>query len=81
MHFNHNDYKADTRIIKPADRSSLLHNEHFLLGRGMIVSNFAASTDDCNIHSYNSELLAECTKYSAFNFVSIEIGLVKQALQ
>ncbi|XP_004527372.1 transport and Golgi organization protein 2 isoform X2 [Ceratitis capitata] len=43
-------------------------------GRGMIVSNFVASTDDCNIDHYNSELLAECTKYSAFNFVSIEIG-------
>ncbi|XP_036342544.1 transport and Golgi organization protein 2-like isoform X1 [Rhagoletis pomonella] len=72
---NHNDYKADTtRIIKPADTSSLLHNEHFLLGRGMIVSNFAASKDDCNIQGYNSELLSECTKYSAFNFVSIEIG-------
>ncbi|XP_017466372.1 PREDICTED: transport and Golgi organization protein 2 isoform X2 [Rhagoletis zephyria] len=44
------------------------------VGRGMIVSNFAASKDDCNIQGYNSELLSECTKYSAFNFVSIEIG-------
>ncbi|XP_050329185.1 transport and Golgi organization protein 2 isoform X2 [Bactrocera neohumeralis] len=43
-------------------------------GRGMIVSNFVSSTDDCNIKSYNAELLADCTKYSAFNFVSIEIG-------
>ncbi|XP_039959072.1 transport and Golgi organization protein 2 isoform X2 [Bactrocera tryoni] len=43
-------------------------------GRGMIVSNFVSSTDDCNIKTYNAELLADCTKYSAFNFVSIEIG-------
>lgn len=44
------------------------------VGRGMIVSNFVSSTDDCNIKTYNAELLADCTKYSAFNFVSIEIG-------
>ncbi|XP_054728163.1 transport and Golgi organization protein 2 isoform X2 [Anastrepha obliqua] len=45
------------------------------VGRGMIVSDFVTSMDDCNIQSYNSQLLAECTKYSAFNFVSIEIGV------
>ncbi|XP_053948870.1 transport and Golgi organization protein 2 isoform X2 [Anastrepha ludens] len=47
------------------------------VGRGMIVSDFVTSMDDCNIQSYNSQLLAECTKYSAFNFVSIEIGVPK----
>ncbi|XP_011177212.1 transport and Golgi organization protein 2 isoform X2 [Zeugodacus cucurbitae] len=47
------------------------------VGRGMIVSNFVASADDCNIKTYNAELLADCTKYSAFNFVSIEIGISK----
>ncbi|XP_018784863.1 PREDICTED: transport and Golgi organization protein 2 isoform X3 [Bactrocera latifrons] len=47
-------------------------------GRGMIVSNFVSSTDDCNIKTYNAELLADCTKYSAFNFVSIEIGDAKR---
>ncbi|XP_054728162.1 transport and Golgi organization protein 2 isoform X1 [Anastrepha obliqua] len=76
MHYNHNHNKADTTSnSNPAVTSSILHNEHFLLGRGMIVSDFVTSMDDCNIQSYNSQLLAECTKYSAFNFVSIEIGV------
>lgn len=77
MHFNYDNNKADaTGIITPTDNKQLplLHNENFLLGRGMIVSNFVSSTDDCNIQTYNTELLADCTKYSAFNFVSIEIG-------
>ncbi|KAH8356902.1 hypothetical protein KR200_011354 [Drosophila serrata] len=50
-------------------------NEHFLLGRGMIVADFVTESDeDHNILSYNQRLLKDCTKYSAFNFVSIEIG-------
>ncbi|XP_067641371.1 transport and Golgi organization protein 2 isoform X2 [Eurosta solidaginis] len=44
------------------------------VGRGMIVSDFVASTDEYNIQTYNSKLLADCKKYSAFNFVSIEIS-------
>ncbi|XP_004527371.1 transport and Golgi organization protein 2 isoform X1 [Ceratitis capitata] len=78
IHHHDNNKADDTGIHNSTDNKSnnllLLHPEHFLLGRGMIVSNFVASTDDCNIDHYNSELLAECTKYSAFNFVSIEIG-------
>ncbi|EDV38303.1 uncharacterized protein Dana_GF21807, isoform A [Drosophila ananassae] len=50
-------------------------NDHFLLGRGMIVADFVAKQDDRHsILSYNQDLLKDCTKYSAFNFVSIEIG-------
>ncbi|KAL7743002.1 hypothetical protein ACLKA6_011365 [Drosophila palustris] len=51
------------------------NNEHFLLGRGMIVADYVRQSDDQhNICNYNKHLLADCTKYSAFNFVSIEIG-------
>ncbi|XP_017086489.1 transport and Golgi organization protein 2 isoform X1 [Drosophila eugracilis] len=51
------------------------NNEHFLLGRGMIVADFVTQTDDQHsILNYNQSLLKDCTKYSAFNFVSIEIG-------
>lgn len=51
------------------------NNEHFLLGRGRIVTEFVSKTDDQhNIVNYNKRLLEDCTKYSAFNFVSIEIG-------
>ncbi|XP_039959070.1 transport and Golgi organization protein 2 isoform X1 [Bactrocera tryoni] len=78
MHLNYDNNKADTtgNNTPPTDNKPLplLNNENFLLGRGMIVSNFVSSTDDCNIKTYNAELLADCTKYSAFNFVSIEIG-------
>ncbi|XP_017094614.2 transport and Golgi organization protein 2 isoform X1 [Drosophila bipectinata] len=50
-------------------------NDHFLLGRGMIVADFVAQPDDQHsILNYNQSLLKDCTKYSAFNFVSIEIG-------
>ncbi|KAH8336203.1 hypothetical protein KR074_010362 [Drosophila pseudoananassae] len=50
-------------------------NDHFLLGRGMIVADFVAQPDDQHsILNYNQNLLRDCTKYSAFNFVSIEIG-------
>ncbi|XP_020805387.1 transport and Golgi organization protein 2 isoform X2 [Drosophila serrata] len=45
------------------------------VGRGMIVADFVTESDeDHNILSYNQRLLKDCTKYSAFNFVSIEIG-------
>ncbi|KAH8235913.1 hypothetical protein KR032_010615 [Drosophila birchii] len=51
------------------------NNEHFLLGRGMIVADFVTESDEeHSIQSYNQRLLKDCTKYSAFNFVSIEIG-------
>ncbi|EDW36681.1 GL22571 [Drosophila persimilis] len=50
-------------------------NEHFLLGRGMIVADFVSQFDEPNsILNFNQSLLQDCTKYSAFNFVSIEIG-------
>ncbi|XP_017086491.1 transport and Golgi organization protein 2 isoform X2 [Drosophila eugracilis] len=45
------------------------------VGRGMIVADFVTQTDDQHsILNYNQSLLKDCTKYSAFNFVSIEIG-------
>ncbi|XP_034118495.1 transport and Golgi organization protein 2 isoform X2 [Drosophila nasuta] len=45
------------------------------VGRGMIVADFVRQSDEQhNIANYNQQLLADCTKYSAFNFVSIEIG-------
>ncbi|XP_017094615.2 transport and Golgi organization protein 2 isoform X2 [Drosophila bipectinata] len=45
------------------------------VGRGMIVADFVAQPDDQHsILNYNQSLLKDCTKYSAFNFVSIEIG-------
>ncbi|XP_017016067.2 transport and Golgi organization protein 2 isoform X1 [Drosophila takahashii] len=51
------------------------NNEHFLLGRGMIVADFVTQADEeHSIRNYNQRLLKDCTKYSAFNFVSIEIG-------
>ncbi|XP_067641370.1 transport and Golgi organization protein 2 isoform X1 [Eurosta solidaginis] len=81
MHLNPNNNKADKifptitpPIISAVTSPLLLHNEPFLLGRGMIVSDFVASTDEYNIQTYNSKLLADCKKYSAFNFVSIEIS-------
>lgn len=41
----------------------------------MIVADYVRQSDDQhNIGNYNQHLLADCTKYSAFNFVSIEIG-------
>ncbi|XP_023176339.2 transport and Golgi organization protein 2 isoform X1 [Drosophila hydei] len=58
------------------------NNEHFLLGRGMIVASYVSQTDiEHNIINYNQRLLADCTKYSAFNFVSIEIGSDAQPAQ
>lgn len=51
------------------------NNEHFLLGRGMIVADYVTRADEeHSILNYNERLLKDCTKYSAFNFVSIEIG-------
>ncbi|XP_022228400.1 transport and Golgi organization protein 2 isoform X1 [Drosophila obscura] len=51
------------------------NNEHFLLGRGMIVADFVSQFDEPNSSlNFNQSLLKDCTKYSAFNFVSIEIG-------
>ncbi|XP_032594318.1 transport and Golgi organization protein 2 isoform X1 [Drosophila grimshawi] len=51
------------------------NNKHFLLGRGMIVADYVRqSAGQYDINNYNQHLLADCNKYSAFNFVSIEIG-------
>lgn len=51
------------------------HHNNNLLGRGMIVSDYVSSMkEDDNLENYNKHLLADCEKYSAFNFVSIEIG-------
>ncbi|XP_017016068.2 transport and Golgi organization protein 2 isoform X2 [Drosophila takahashii] len=45
------------------------------VGRGMIVADFVTQADEeHSIRNYNQRLLKDCTKYSAFNFVSIEIG-------
>nr|XP_016935110.1 transport and Golgi organization protein 2 isoform X2 [Drosophila suzukii] len=45
------------------------------VGRGMIVADFVTQADEeHSIQNYNQSLLKDCTKYSAFNFVSIEIG-------
>ncbi|XP_037724269.1 transport and Golgi organization protein 2 isoform X2 [Drosophila subpulchrella] len=45
------------------------------VGRGMIVADFVTQADEeHSIQNYNQTLLKDCTKYSAFNFVSIEIG-------
>ncbi|XP_017136445.1 transport and Golgi organization protein 2 isoform X2 [Drosophila miranda] len=45
------------------------------VGRGMIVADFVSQFDEPNsILNFNQSLLQDCTKYSAFNFVSIEIG-------
>ncbi|EDW00337.1 transport and Golgi organization protein 2 isoform X2 [Drosophila grimshawi] len=45
------------------------------VGRGMIVADYVRqSAGQYDINNYNQHLLADCNKYSAFNFVSIEIG-------
>ncbi|XP_030563054.1 transport and Golgi organization protein 2 isoform X2 [Drosophila novamexicana] len=52
------------------------------VGRGMIVADYVRQSEvEHNILNYNQSLLADCTKYSAFNFVSIEIGAVSQPAQ
>ncbi|KQS30378.1 transport and Golgi organization protein 2 isoform X2 [Drosophila erecta] len=49
------------------------------VGRGMIVADFVTQADlEHSILNYNESLLKDCTKYSAFNFVSIEIGSSSQ---
>ncbi|XP_016949229.1 transport and Golgi organization protein 2 isoform X1 [Drosophila biarmipes] len=86
---NHNSNSAGTNPCpKPTTSNNNSHpnphlnpskgqsnNEPFLLGRGMIVADFVARADEeHSIRNYNRSLLKDCTKYSAFNFVSIEIG-------
>ncbi|XP_075158707.1 transport and golgi organization 2 isoform X3 [Haematobia irritans] len=45
------------------------------VGRGMLVSDYVRNyTEGFDNVSYNRQLMAECSKYSAFNFVSVEIG-------
>ncbi|XP_034672069.1 transport and Golgi organization protein 2 isoform X2 [Drosophila subobscura] len=45
------------------------------VGRGTIVADFVSQFDEpTNSLNFNQSLLEDCTKYSAFNFVSIEIG-------
>ncbi|XP_017055553.1 transport and Golgi organization protein 2 isoform X2 [Drosophila ficusphila] len=45
------------------------------VGRGMIVADYVSRTDEeHDILNYNRNLLKDCTKYTAFNFASIEIG-------
>ncbi|ALC49494.1 Tango2 [Drosophila busckii] len=52
------------------------------VGRGMIVADYVRqSNPEHNILNYNKSLLSDCTKYSAFNFVSIEIGDSSQPAQ
>ncbi|XP_023291252.2 transport and Golgi organization protein 2 isoform X2 [Lucilia cuprina] len=44
-------------------------------GRGMIVSDYVRNySKDFDNTNYNQKLVNDCSKYSAFNFVSIEIG-------
>ncbi|XP_034471943.1 transport and Golgi organization protein 2 isoform X1 [Drosophila innubila] len=72
-HNNTNNNGCNNSSQNKQQRQS--NNEHFLLGRGMIVADYVRQSDDQhNIFNYNQHLLTECTKYSAFNFVSIEIG-------
>ncbi|KRF82248.1 transport and Golgi organization protein 2 isoform X1 [Drosophila virilis] len=76
----HNNTKNSCNSNQNKQRQS--NNEHFLLGRGMIVADYVRQSDvEHNIINYNQSLLADCTKYSAFNFVSIEIGDVSQPAQ
>ncbi|KAH8271142.1 hypothetical protein KR018_005554 [Drosophila ironensis] len=66
---------SSSNLIKSHHHSRPPSNEHFLLGRGMIVADFVAKNDEHHgIGAYNRNLLKDCAKYSAFNFVSIEIG-------
>ncbi|XP_017055550.1 transport and Golgi organization protein 2 isoform X1 [Drosophila ficusphila] len=64
---------SNNRSSHPSREHS--NNEHFLLGRGMIVADYVSRTDEeHDILNYNRNLLKDCTKYTAFNFASIEIG-------
>lgn len=55
--------------------NTALHTSKSLLGRGMIVSDYVRNFNtEHGILNYNNKLLNDCEKYSAFNFVSIEIG-------
>lgn len=55
--------------------TQLLHNNNSLLGRGMLVTDYVKNYGErFDNLTYNNDLLADCSKYSAFNFVSIEIG-------
>ncbi|XP_073832737.1 transport and golgi organization 2 isoform X1 [Musca autumnalis] len=67
--FNH--HHIQEQLTTP----TLHHNNNSLLGRGMLVTdyvrNFGEKFDNVN---YNQRLVEDCSKYSAFNFVSIEIG-------
>jgi len=70
---NNNSHPNPNLNLNPSKGHS--NNEHFLLGRGMIVADFVTQADEeHSIQNYNQTLLKDCTKYSAFNFVSIEIG-------
>ncbi|KAM7348389.1 transport and golgi organization 2 isoform 1-T2 [Cochliomyia hominivorax] len=52
-----------------------LHDNNSLLGRGMIVTDYVRNcSQEFNNANYNQHLVDDCSKYSAFNFVSIEIG-------
>ncbi|KAL9880461.1 transport and Golgi organization protein 2 isoform X4 [Glossina fuscipes] len=45
------------------------------LGRGMIVTDYVSNfNEDFNNSNYNCRLVEDCSKYNAFNFVSLEIG-------
>ncbi|XP_013109379.2 transport and Golgi organization protein 2 isoform X1 [Stomoxys calcitrans] len=77
-----NGYKPPSQSTEQIDphpltcpQSSLQHNNNSLLGRGMLVSDYVSNyTEGFDHVNYNRSLLADCSKYSAFNFVSIEIG-------
>ncbi|KAH8411450.1 hypothetical protein KR215_004878 [Drosophila sulfurigaster] len=72
---NNNSNNSQHKQRHEQQQQQQTNNEHFLLGRGMIVADFVRQSDEQhNIANYNQQLLADCTKYSAFNFVSIEIG-------
>ncbi|XP_068154475.1 LOW QUALITY PROTEIN: transport and Golgi organization protein 2 [Drosophila tropicalis] len=58
------------------------NNEHFLLGRGMIVADYVKeSSKEFSSMNYNRRLLKDCNQYSAFNFVSIEITPTSAQIQ
>ncbi|XP_037816799.1 transport and Golgi organization protein 2 isoform X1 [Lucilia sericata] len=65
----------NTSIDMNNPTSTPIHNNNSLLGRGMIVSDYVRNySKDFDNTNYNQKLVNDCSKYSAFNFVSIEIG-------
>ncbi|KAL9886341.1 transport and golgi organization 2 isoform 1-T1 [Glossina fuscipes fuscipes] len=64
-----------TTTTKTYSSPTLHNNNNSLLGRGMIVTDYVSNfNEDFNNSNYNCRLVEDCSKYNAFNFVSLEIG-------